>query len=389
MFPIMDQNRRVIGFGGRVMGDAKPKYLNSPETKIFEKSRNLYGLYAARTSRKDHMIICEGYMDVISLHSAGFTNAVASLGTALTSQQAALIHRYVKSAILMYDSDEAGIKAARRAIPLLREAGINPKVCDLKPYKDPDEFIKGLGAAELEKRIEKAGNGFMFEIEQLKKSFDLTDPQGMADFQNVIVAELLKFPDEIERNSYLESMARTYNIDPDLLRRQLARLAMKGTSPPPKTVDEIKPPVARVKDPAALRDEKILLSWMSRDEGLTKYLKEYITENDFTSDIHKELVNALYDQARSGTFNPVSILNRFEDVEEKSAAAAVLEGHLLPDNVNDRNRAVLEVLAAIKERSYNRALESADITDPEVMQKFLLEKQKLEELKRGGLAIGG
>ncbi len=389
MFPIMDQNRRVIGFGGRVMGDAKPKYLNSPETKIFEKSRNLYGLYAARSSRKDHMIICEGYMDVISLHSAGFTNAVASLGTALTSQQAALIHRYVKSAILMYDSDEAGIKAARRAIPLLREAGINPKVCDLKPYKDPDEFIKGLGAAELEKRIEKAGNGFMFEIEQLKRSFDLTDPQGMADFQNVIVAELLKFPDEIERNSYLESMARTYNIDPDLLRRQLARLAMKGTSPPPKTVDEIKPPVARVKDPAALRDEKILLSWMSRDEGLTKYLKEYITENDFTSDIHKELVNALYDQARSGTFNPVSILNRFEDVEEKSAAAAVLEGHLLPDNVDDRNRAVLEVLAAIKERSYNRALESADITDPEVMQKFLLEKQKLEELKRGGLAIGG
>ena len=229
----------------------------------------------------------------------------------------------------------------------------------------------------------------MFEIEQLKRSFDLTDPQGMADFQNVIVAELLKFPDEIERNSYLESMARTYNIDPDLLRRQLARLAMKGTSPPPKTVDEIKPPVARVKDPAALRDEKILLSWMSRDEGLTKYINEYLTENDFTSDIHKELVNALYDQARSGTFNPVSILNRFEDVEEKSAAAAVLEGHLLPDNVDDRNRAVLEVLAAIKERSYNRALESADITDPEVMQKFLLEKQKLEELKRGGLAIGG
>lgn len=389
MFPIMDQNRRVIGFGGRVMGDAKPKYLNSPETKIFEKSRNLYGLYAARSSRKDHMIICEGYMDVISLHSAGFTNAVASLGTALTSQQAALIHRYVKEAILMYDSDEAGVKAARRAIPLLREAGINPKVCDLKPYKDPDEFIKGLGAAELEKRIEKAGNGFMFEIEQLKGSYDLTDPQGAADFQNVIVAELLRFPDEIERNSYLESIARTYNIDAALLRRQLSRLAMKGAPPPRETEEAARAPSSRQKDPAALRDEKILLSWMSKDEELAKYLEKYITEADFTSDLHKELAAALFEQAEAGTFNPVSILNRFEDVEDKSAAAAVLEGQLLPDDRKDRDRAVFEVLAAVKERSYNRALKSADITDPEVMQRFLLEKQKLEELKRGGSAAGG
>ena len=389
MFPIMDQNRRVIGFGGRVMGDAKPKYLNSPETKIFEKSRNLYGLYAAKSSRKDHMIICEGYMDVISLHSAGFTNAVASLGTALTSQQAALIHRYVKNAILMYDSDEAGIQAARRAIPLLREAGINPKVCDLQPYKDPDEFIKGLGEAELEKRIEKAGNGFMFEIEQLKKSYDLTDPQGMADFQNVIVSELLKFPDEIERNSYLESIARTYTIDAALLKRQLSRLAMKGTPPPQKTREAPGAPSSARKDPAALRDEKILLSWMCKDEEVTSCLKKYITEADFTSDMHKELALALFEQAGSGAFNPVSILNRFEDVEEKSAAAAVMEGQLLPNDIGERNRAVLEVLTAVKERSYNRALSGADINDPEVMQRFLLEKQKLEELKRGGFAIGG
>ena len=128
MFPIMDVNSRVIGFGGRVMGDAKPKYLNSPETVIFDKSRNLYGLNRARTSRKPYFLVCEGYMDVISLHQAGFTNAVASLGTALTSGHASLIKRYVKEVYLTYDSDDAGTRAALRAVPIMREAGIATKV---------------------------------------------------------------------------------------------------------------------------------------------------------------------------------------------------------------------------------------------------------------------
>mgnify|MGYP000131379882 FL=1 len=141
IFPIMDVNNRVIGFGGRVMGDGKPKYLNSPETKIFDKSRNLYGLNVARTTRKNYLILCEGYMDVIAMHQAGFTNAVASLGTALTSGHASLVKRYTKEVLLLYDSDGAGIRAALRAIPILREAGVTSRVVSLKPWKDPDEFI--------------------------------------------------------------------------------------------------------------------------------------------------------------------------------------------------------------------------------------------------------
>ena len=125
IFPIMDINNKVIGFGGRVMGDAKPKYLNSPETKLFDKSRNLYGLNAARTARKNNLIICEGYMDVISLHQAGFTQAVASLGTALTPGHARLMKRYTDNVLITYDSDEAGVKAALRAIPILKEAGLS------------------------------------------------------------------------------------------------------------------------------------------------------------------------------------------------------------------------------------------------------------------------
>ena len=153
IFPIMDVNNRVIGFGGRVMGEGKPKYLNSPETKIFDKSRNLYGLNVARTTRKNYLILCEGYMDVIAMHQAGFTNAVASLGTALTSGHASLVKRYTKEVLLLYDSDGAGIRAALRAIPILREAGVTSRVVSLKPWKDPDEFIKNEGAEAFEERL--------------------------------------------------------------------------------------------------------------------------------------------------------------------------------------------------------------------------------------------
>ena len=178
IFPIMDVNHRVIGFGGRVMGDGKPKYLNSPETKIFDKSRNLYGLNLARTSRKKNLIICEGYMDVIAMHQAGFNNAVASLGTALTSQQASLLKRYTDEVLIIYDSDEAGTKAALRAIPMLKTAGLSTKVINLKPYKDPDEFIKNLGTEAFQERLDHGMNSFLFELKAMEGQFDMERSSG-------------------------------------------------------------------------------------------------------------------------------------------------------------------------------------------------------------------
>ena len=177
IFPIMDVNNRVIGFGGRVMGDGKPKYLNSPETKIFDKSRNLYGLNVARTTRKNYLILCEGYMDVIAMHQAGFTNAVASLGTALTSGHASLVKRYTKEVLLLYDSDGAGIRAALRAIPILREAGVTSRVVSLKPWKDPDEFIKNEGAEAFEERLNHAMDSFMFRVHIAEQEFAMDAPQ--------------------------------------------------------------------------------------------------------------------------------------------------------------------------------------------------------------------
>lgn len=208
IYPIMDVNNRVIGFGGRVMGDAKPKYLNSPETKIFDKSRNLYGLNMARSSRKKNLIICEGYMDVISMHQAGFTNAVASLGTALTSGHASLLKRYTQEVLLLYDSDEAGVRAALRAIPILREAGLNSRVVNLRPYKDPDEFIKNLGAEAFEERLKQASDSFMFRVSVAESEFQMEEPQGQNRFFERCAEMILELKDELERNLYIEAVVR-------------------------------------------------------------------------------------------------------------------------------------------------------------------------------------
>ena len=236
IFPIMDVNNRVIGFGGRVMGDGKPKYLNSPETKIFDKSRNLYGLNVARTTRKNYLILCEGYMDVISMHQAGFTNAVASLGTALTSGHASLLKRYTQEVLLLYDSDEAGIRASLRAIPILREAGVNAKVVSLKPYKDPDEFIKNMGPEALEERLLNASDSFLFRVHTGEAEADMETPQGQNRFFEECARMLLELSDELERNLYIEAIVkeyRRYGISSEDLRKRVNTLAMKGTRAEP------------------------------------------------------------------------------------------------------------------------------------------------------------
>ena len=230
IFPIMDVNNRVIGFGGRVMGDGKPKYLNSPETKIFDKSRNLYGLNVARTTRKNYLILCEGYMDVIAMHQAGFTNAVASLGTALTSGHASLVKRYTKEVLLLYDSDGAGVRAALRAIPILREAGVTSRVVSLKPWKDPDEFIKNEGAEAFEKRLDQAMDSFMFRVHIAEQEFAMDAPQGQNQFFEQCAGMLLELSDELERNLYIEAIVKEYGrygVGTEDIRKRVNTLALK------------------------------------------------------------------------------------------------------------------------------------------------------------------
>lgn len=283
IFPIMDANSRVIGFGGRVMGDGKPKYLNSPETPVFDKSRNLYGLNAARSSRRKNLIICEGYMDVISMHQAGFTNAVASLGTALTSLQASLLKRYTDEVLIIYDSDEAGVRAALRAIPLLKGVGLNTRVVNLRPYKDPDEFIKAEGAEAFEQRLAEAENSLLYEIRMKESQFDLKDPQGKSDFLHEAAMRLVTIEDEIERNSYIEAVARNYGVSVESMRKEVAKLALQGAwirePAAPKSGIHSK----KERETGTDKAQKLMLTWLTSYPQLIGEVRKYITPEDFTT----------------------------------------------------------------------------------------------------------
>lgn len=219
MFPIQDISGRVIGFGGRAMTDDKkvPKYLNSKETPVFEKGRNLYGLHLAKKAGKGRLILCEGYMDVIAMHQAGFTEAVASLGTAMTSMHASIIKKYVKEVILSYDSDEAGQRACLKNIGILREAGLPSRVLHLEPYKDPDEFIKNLGAQAFEERLKASERSFFYEVSVISKNYDLSDPAENAAYLQDVAVRLSAFRNSLERESYLAAISEKFSIPREIL----------------------------------------------------------------------------------------------------------------------------------------------------------------------------
>ena len=350
MFPIMDVNNKVIAFGGRVMGDGKPKYLNSPETKVFDKSRNLYGLNIARTSRKDYLLICEGYMDVISLHQAGFNNAVAALGTSFTSGHASLIKRYAKEVVLTFDSDGAGIKAALRAIPILREAGLSIKVLSMKPYKDPDEFIKALGPEAYEERIEKATNYFIFQVGTLMNEYNLYDPSEKTEFHNKVADMLLEFEDEIERNNYLESVCRTFNIPLDGLRQLVKKKGLNYIGKKQREEKETIKSGNKEKEEAVVLAQQILLTWLIEEKNIFECVAKYVSPSDFSDDFYKRVAGIFWAQMEENEANPAKIIDNFQDEDEHKKVAALFNSPLINQNLTmqEKEKAVNDAVILIK-----------------------------------------
>ena len=386
MFPIMDANSRVIGFGGRVMGDGEPKYLNSPETKIFEKSRNLYGLNYARTARKGYMLLCEGYMDVIALHQAGFTNAVASLGTALTERHASLLKRYTDTVILTYDSDGAGVKAALRAIPMLRAVGISTKVLNMRPWKDPDEFIKNLGAEEFEKRIGEARNSFLYEIDILRRDVDMEDPEQKTKFYNAAARKLLEFTEPLERNNYVEAVAREFYIPQDELKQLVNRLRMRGEAPAaPKTDEPAVParPKKKGKDEGIRQSERLLLTWLIEDSSLFDMIEGKLGPEDFTEPLYRKAAEDVFQEHRKavdGKVNAAAILSRYIDDEGtyREVAALFNEDMRTPLEGEEHRKAFAETVRRIKKNSLDTRIRNA--TDIETLQKLIREQAELRRL---------
>ncbi|MFP3153624.1 DNA primase [Lachnospiraceae bacterium ZAX-1] len=412
IFPIMDTNNRVVGFGGRLMGQGEPKYLNSPETKVFDKSRNLYGLNLAKTSRKPYILLCEGYMDVIALHQAGFDNAVASLGTAFTQGHASLLKRYTKEVYLTFDSDGAGVRAALRAIPILKDAGITAKIVHMEPYKDPDELIKEKGATAYQAQIEGAQNSFLFELSILEQNYNLKDPESKTAFYHEIARKILGFEEEMERNNYIDAVAEKYQTGYDNLRKLVysmaTKIGMDRTEKPLKAKMHDDRPWSMMsekkkKEDGIKQSQKFLLTWLMEDPKLFALIKPYIGPDDFTEEIYRETARILFEEyershgdkeqnhGKDGNFMeavPAKIVNMFKSAEQQREIAAVFHAKIGELRTKqDREKALADTIVRMKENSINSRMKNLEPTDMAGLQKLVADKQQLQTLHKLHISI--
>ncbi|MCR5403526.1 MAG: DNA primase [Butyrivibrio sp.] len=381
MFPILDAQSKVIGFGGRVLGDGKPKYLNSPETPIFDKSRNLFGLNYAKNSRAPYMIICEGYMDVIAMHQAGFDMAVASLGTAFTSGQAMILKRYTDTVILSYDSDEAGTKAALRGIGILKEAGIKGKVLDLRPYKDPDEFIKNLGKEKFKERIDNAENTFFFEVRVMESGHDMSDPVSKTEFYRELAVKLCEFEETLERDNYLEAVAAKYNIAVNDLKALVVQTASKGITAKP--IERPKSGIHRKTTPEdnAKKNQRLLLTWISDEPQILPKVAKWVSPSDFSDDLYRSVAAEIFESMNSGGFSPARILDRFTDEEQHRQISEMFNTSLVEiDTPDARRKAFHDIIYSVKLSGYERQKKEMKPDDPDFLIKTIQGKKDLEKL---------
>lgn len=387
MYPIQDIHNRVIGFGGRVMGEGEPKYLNSQETPVFDKRRNLYGLNFARTARSGNIILCEGYMDVIALHQAGFTQAVASLGTAFTAEQAVLLKRYTDKVLLAYDSDGAGVKAALRGIGILREAGLSGKIINMQPCKDPDEFIKKNGRDAFQERIDQAENSFFFEIRMLERDFDLKDPESKTLFYREIAKKLCSFSVDVERENYLEAVADKYHIGFENLRRLVGSYAMQtGVDKPP---ERPRSGVRQKNSPQenSRRTQRLLLTWIVDDPALYPKIARYVAAEDFTEELYRQVAERLFRDLEDGRYQPAAIVSMFQDEEEQRQVAEIFNTNLPRlETRQEREKAIHDILYAVKKNSYEHLTAGlgADVT---ALSRAVAGKKALEELAKTHISL--
>lgn len=402
IFPIQDMGRKVIGFGGRVMGDGMPKYLNSPETDIFNKRKHLYGYCYAKTARSDNIILCEGYMDVIAMHQAGFTQAVASLGTAFTEQQAALIGRVAKKVYIAYDSDNAGVNAALRAIDIFKNTDISVKVMSLKPCKDPDELIKAQGPQAIDDRMKNAENAFMFKVRHAEDEFDLDDPDGRSGFLKKVAGFLCEITQEIKRENYLLTVAKRYDISVDILRRLLKDVAMSIQQKAGSSTMASQDPSfvnintaafsnpdnidfrgrGRNKNQAVDKSERLLLAYLCTNVELYQKVRPYIAERDFCDDLCRRVAEMLFKELEQGIVDPAGIVGAFDETESPMVAGIFYEEIKgMGEDEKENKRVVKDLLVKVRTAGYMRDVAGMG-KDPDGLSKIIKGKKDIEQLKK-------
>ena len=387
IFPIIDRRKKVLGFGARTLGTGEPKYLNTQETIVFDKGRNLYGLHMTRGSRRPYYLLCEGYMDVIALHQAGFDCGVASLGTALTEKHAQLFRRLDKPVVLCYDSDGAGVKAAMRAIPLLREAGVEARVLKLSPYKDPDEFIVKDGAEAFEKRIREAENGFLFQSDVWRDSFRLDNPAERTQFHRRIAEELSCFTDGIERENYLSAVCLRHQIPMEPLRKLAEGLGNQRYSREmvlPDAEDLVRDSLSKAGkgQNGLLVGAQMLLAWAAESKAPPDRIRSFIAAEDMPDPLQGEILeHILRIKESQGQVLAGALLSEYPENEEAARQIAAIFSKI-PDTEEDpseASRLLSANLQRIKKESIQKSLRSNP--DAERARQLTKELGSLSRLK--------
>ena len=332
MFPIIDVRGNVIGFGGRVMGQGEPKYLNSPETEIFSKRRNLFGLNIAKKTKREYLILCEGYMDTITMHQYGFDCAVASLGTSLTEQHAGLLSKYTKQLILIYDGDAAGQNATQRAISLLEKTNIQVRVLKLEGAKDPDEYLHKFGAERFEKLLSGAENHTAYQLMSLQRKYDLTQDDQKVQFVRAAAALVAELPSAVERDVYGGRAAQSAGVSPQAMQNEIERLRKQRQRQEKKQQEklELSPMTqrqpkmrgAQYANPRSAQAEEQLLALLSAEPGLFDRLE--LREEEFSAPLLGRAYTALRERWLQGLQPGLSGLGETFTPEEMAHLSSVL-----------------------------------------------------------------
>ena len=386
MFPIFDVQGRVVGFGGRILAKGEPKYLNSPETILFSKSRNLYGLNFAKAAKKRELILVEGYMDMLSIYQAGFHNVVASLGTAFNQEHARTLKRFADDVILLYDSDEAGTNAALRAIPVLVKNGFRVKVTQVPDGKDPDEFIKAKGAAEFSKLLINAVHYISFEIACIQRKYNLKNPEHRVRFATEAAEILSKLDSEIERNVYLGEVSRVTGVEEEAIRSEIRKLMQKEDEAFQKEAEKQRQQnfrnytaEGRKVEKGLIEAQRNLLYYSAQHQGVHETLRQILAEDDFTEDVFRRAFHHIGELwSSSGHVFPADLVSRFEETKEQKMATEIFAVQLPTENGADMEKAINEQVRLLKRTKIDHL--TATATTVEEIQEMVEARRKLDSL---------
>ena len=379
MFPICDVRGRVIAFGGRVLDDSKPKYINSPENVVYSKGRHLFGLTVANKGDTKKLLIVDGYMDVISLHQRGITNVVAPLGTALTEQQGWLLRKSAEQIILSFDSDAAGLQAKLRALDILQNMGCDLRILQVEGAKDPDEYIVKYGNARFQNLIEKASSIIEFKVKVLKKDLNLDNVNDKIKFLNEIAKLIAKVDNNIEREIYIEKIAKEYEISKEAIYAEVNKLTYKNVQNE-KVLEKSKPTIVHrkreikeVSERIKKRENTIISILLNGDLNIFQIIKQNIKPEDFQYELNNKIAKKLYEEFEKGNSNINGIIDELDEEEQNQITMIMAEDY----EINDIEKAIDDIMQSYeKEKLNNRKFEILDLLEQNTDSE---EKEKLEK----------